>query len=120
MRLVKTGNYAEACPKFEESQRQEPSLGTQYYLADRYERSGRTASAWANFAEVADKARMAKETAKARRARARADALEPNRSRLTVDVENRTCPGSRYTGTRLRSGPDNGESPYRSIRAAIA
>jgi hypothetical protein len=76
MRLVKEGKYADACPKLEESQRQEASLGTQFYLADCYEHVGRTASAWANFVEVADKARMAKENAKEQAARARANAIE--------------------------------------------
>lgn len=87
MRLSKAGDWAAACPKLEESQRQEPSLGTQYYLADCYDRIGRTASAWANFTEVADKARLAKEAAKEEAARKRANELEPKLARLTLQVE---------------------------------
>ena len=93
MRLTKTGNYAEACPKLEESQRLEPSLGVQYYLADCYERIGRSASAWANFAEVANKAKLAGETAKERTSRKRADDLEPKLARLSITVENAKLPG---------------------------
>jgi hypothetical protein len=86
MRLSKAGHWAEACPKLEESQRQEPSLGTQYYLAECYEHIGRTATAWANFTEVADKARLAKEAAKEEAARKRANELEPKLAHLTLQV----------------------------------
>src|SRR3954463_4803863 len=67
MQLAREGAYATACPKFEESLRLEPSLGSQYYLADCYEHAGRTASAWAHFVEVGDKARLAHEASKERR-----------------------------------------------------
>ena len=93
MRLSKAGSYAEACPKLEESQRLEPSLGVQYYLADCFDKVGRSASAWANFVEVANKARLAGETAKEETARKRADELEPKLSRLTVEVEDGKLPG---------------------------
>src|SRR5688572_1601938 len=82
MKLSKQGNHAQACPKLEESQRLEPSLGVQYYLADCFEKIGRTASAWANFVEVANKARLSGETAKEQTARKRAEELEPKLSRL--------------------------------------
>src|SRR4051794_15794728 len=52
-RLVQERNFAAACPKFEESQKLDPGLGTLYRLADCYEHVGRTASAWAAFLEVA-------------------------------------------------------------------
>ncbi|HWZ92027.1 MAG TPA: hypothetical protein VNW92_24350 [Polyangiaceae bacterium] len=93
MRLSKVSDFKSACPKFEESLRLEPSLGAQYYLADCYERVGRTASAWANFSEVADKERLAGDTTKERAARDRANNLEPKLSHLSVEVEDRTLPG---------------------------
>jgi hypothetical protein len=93
MRLSKAGNYPEACPKLEESQRLEPSLGVQYYLADCFDKIGRSASAWANFVEVANKARLAGETAKEQTASKRADELEPKLSRLSVEVEDGKLPG---------------------------
>jgi hypothetical protein len=93
MRLTKSASYAEACPKFEESQRLEPSLGVQYYLADCFDKIGRSASAWANFVEVANKAHLAGESAKEQTARQRADALEPKLARLNVQVEGAKLPG---------------------------
>lgn len=86
MRLGKAGSHAEACPKLEESHRLEPSLGVQYYLADCFEKIGRTASAWANFVEVANKARLSGESAKEQTARKRADDLEPKLAHLSVEV----------------------------------
>jgi hypothetical protein len=93
MRLAKAGDYAGACPKLAESQRLEPSLGVQYYLADCLERVGRSASAWANFVEVANKAHLAGEAAKEDTARQRANELEPKLARLTVEVEDDKVPG---------------------------
>jgi hypothetical protein len=93
MRLTKAGKNAEACPKFEESQRLEPSLGVQYYLADCFEKVGRTASAWANFIEVANKAKAMGEKAKEQTARKRADELEPKLSRLSIEVTDAQLPG---------------------------
>ena len=93
MRLSKSNDFKGACPKFEESLRLEPSLGAQYYLADCYERVGRTASAWANFSEVADKERLAGDTTKEKAARDRANSLEAKLSHLSVDVADRTLPG---------------------------
>ena len=40
--LVQTGHYAEACPKFEQSQKLDPAIGTQFNLADCFEHVGRT------------------------------------------------------------------------------
>lgn len=57
--LVERGAYAEACPRFEESQRLDPALGTQYNLALCYERTGRLGSAWRNLRAVERLARAA-------------------------------------------------------------
>jgi hypothetical protein len=47
--LVEAGEYVDACPKFEEAQALAPGLGVTLYLADCYERTGRTASALIEF-----------------------------------------------------------------------
>jgi hypothetical protein len=84
--LVKGGKAAEACPKFEESQRLDPGLGTQLNLADCYERVGRTASAWTIYVEVAPAARREGQDARAEHAVARAAALKPLLAKLTIVV----------------------------------
>jgi hypothetical protein len=50
--LVQKGDYKDACPKFQESQRLDPSGGTAINLALCYEGEGKTASAWAAWKEA--------------------------------------------------------------------
>ncbi|HEX4448226.1 MAG TPA: hypothetical protein VH044_15865, partial [Polyangiaceae bacterium] len=82
--LAGEGRYAEACPKFEESERLDPGIGTQFNLADCYEHLARIASAWALFLDVASAAGGTGQTAREGVARKRAAALEPHLSRLTI------------------------------------
>lgn len=96
--LVKAGKAAEACPKFEESERLDAGPGTEFNLADCYERAGRTASAWAEFALVADSLRALGQHDRERLARDRAGALEPKLSRLTVNV----APAVRVAGLEIK------------------
>jgi hypothetical protein len=84
--LVGRGDYEQACPKFEESQRLDAGMGTLYNLGDCYEHVGKTASAWAAFREVAAAASAAGQQAREVDARARAAALEPKLVTLTIDV----------------------------------
>src|SRR5258706_9020963 len=79
--LLSKGDVAGACPKFEESQRLDPGIGTQFNLATCYERAGRTASAWTLFLEVASAARAAHQPDREKLARSRAADLEPNRAK---------------------------------------
>ena len=88
-RLKASGDYAQACPKFEDSYRLNPGIGTNFNLADCLEHVGRTASAWARFRDVATATKAAGQLDRERVARARAAVLEPNLSRLTLDVQYR-------------------------------
>lgn len=85
-RLTAEGRYAEACPKFEESNRLDPALGTLLYLADCYEEMGRTASAWATFELAASEGRKANQAKREVMARERAKALEARLSKLSIVV----------------------------------
>ncbi|WP_437682420.1 hypothetical protein [Sorangium sp. So ce131] len=84
--LTAAGNHAEACPKLEESQRLDPSIGTQYYLAECLEAIGRTASAWTLYLQVGDLAEVAGQSARAKYARDRAERIAPSLVRLTIRV----------------------------------
>lgn len=84
--LTGKGEYAAACPKFAESQKLDPAIGTQYFLAACFEHLGRTASAWTNYVEVADKALAAGQHDRATFARERAEALSPKLVRLTISL----------------------------------
>ena len=84
------GNFAAACPKYDESQRRSPDLDTLLKLADCYEKAGKTASAWGAFKEAIDTASRRHAPGatdpKEESARSRAAALEPKISRLTITV----------------------------------
>jgi len=84
--LVAAEKYAQACPKFEESLRLDPGIGTQFNLADCWERLGRTATAWATFLDTAAAARAANQPEREQVARDRANALEGKLSRLVIQV----------------------------------
>jgi len=84
--LVRDGRIAEGCAKFEESYRLEPANGTLINLADCYEREGRTATAWLTFREVAGKSARAGQDKRAEVARARAERLKAQLSRLRVTL----------------------------------
>jgi len=85
-RLMEAGRFSDACPKFESSQRLDPGVGTMLNLAECYERTGRTASAWAEFREVISAARAADSADREALARQKASALEGKLSRLTITL----------------------------------
>src|SRR5690349_13325346 len=60
--LVASGQLAEGCSKLEASQALDPALGTTLRLADCYDRTGKTASAWALFKEAQGMAHQSAET----------------------------------------------------------
>jgi serine/threonine-protein kinase len=83
-RLMGEGQFAEACPKLEESQRLDPAIGTQFNLADCYDHVGKTATSWALFVDVASSLHASGDTRREKVARERAAALEPKLSKLTI------------------------------------
>jgi hypothetical protein len=85
-RLMQAGDAASACPKFEESQRLEPGVGTKLNLANCYERVGRTASAWILYLEVESDTKRNGQVERQTLAHDRAAALAPKLSRITIDV----------------------------------
>lgn len=87
-RLIQQGDAAAACPKFEESERLEPGIGTKLNLANCYERIGRTASAWILFLEVESDTKRNGQTERQTMAHNRAAALQPKLSHLTITVSN--------------------------------
>lgn len=84
--LKQRARFDEACPKLEESQRLDPGLGTQYHLADCWERQGRTASAWALFDEIARQASVSGQHERERIARDRQSELSARVPKLSVAV----------------------------------
>lgn len=83
-KLMANQKYAEACTKLEESQRLDPGMGTLLNLAECQALTGRTATSWTNFLEVAYQAKAARQAKRESTARSRAAALEPKLSRLTI------------------------------------
>ena len=104
--LIKANKFAEACPKFEESQRLDPRIGTQFRLADCFEHVGRTASAWTNFVDVAAATKAAGQADREQVARDRAAALERKLSRVTVRVDGASVAGLHVT----RDGTEIGQA----------
>jgi hypothetical protein len=91
LRLFDTGDYRAACPKLEDSVKLAPSaIGARGTLAECYQRSGRTASAWAAYREVAVLANRRGDFDRARVAEGRAAALEAELSYVTVVVPSRS------------------------------
>jgi hypothetical protein len=81
--LMESGNFAAACPKFEQSLALYPALGVRFNLARCYEQSQRPASAWLHYREVAERDGQAR---RAQAAREAAAALEPHLPRLLVQA----------------------------------
>jgi hypothetical protein len=83
--LRDAGLYVDACPQFAQSSRLAPGVGASLYLADCYEHIGRTTSAWSEFRN-AEKLARDRSDPRADMAHARAQALEPKLSGLTISV----------------------------------
>lgn len=85
-KLMEKGKTAEACPKFAASDRLDPAIGTLANLARCHELIGKTASAWSEYNEAADRASAAGDD-RAAALREFARALEPRLTRLQIQVK---------------------------------
>lgn len=112
--LMAKKSFVEACPKFAESYRLEPGLGTLLNLASCEEQLGNTATAWARYREALAVATRASDTKRMKFARAHAEILEKKLSRLTVVVPEE----SRVTGLEVtRDGQPLGAASWGSALA---
>jgi tetratricopeptide (TPR) repeat protein len=84
--LLGEGKVAEACLKFEESQRLDPSGGTLLNLALCHEKLGQLARSWSEFNEASAWAERLGRLDRLKEAIAHARALEPRLSTLTIVV----------------------------------
>ena len=84
--LAHDGKFAQACPKFEESARLAPGIGTSFNLGDCLEHTGQLASAWSAFTDAADQARRAGQDDRETAARSRAASLAPRLSRIELSL----------------------------------
>jgi serine/threonine-protein kinase len=98
--LMRTGSFAEACAKLEQSQSIERGIGAALYLAECYENLGRTASAWALYRDAASQAKAEGQTERAIAGNECADRLEPQLSKLLIRVPAE----DRLPGFRLSRG----------------
>jgi hypothetical protein len=85
-RLVDEQRFAEACPKFAESQRLEPAIGTLLNLASCHASEGKTASAWSAFTRALGLAQRDGRRDVVELAQARIDELTPKLSKLVIAV----------------------------------
>jgi hypothetical protein len=87
--LLEAGALAEACAKFEASQRLDPALGTMLRLGDCYDSAGRTASAWAMFQRAAALARERNDAERQKLAEDRRAETASRQSKLKLQLDDR-------------------------------
>jgi hypothetical protein len=84
--LMEQSKYAEACAKFEASNKLDPSAGTLLNLGRCYERLGKTASAWAAYNQAITLGRATSKPRQVAAAEELVASLEPRLSRLVVRI----------------------------------
>ncbi len=85
-RLLKNGQYPEACRTLEAASKLYPSPGILLNLGDCFEKLGRSASAWTEFGEAAAAATRSRRNDQVSEAKRRLAAVEPKLTRLTIRV----------------------------------
>jgi hypothetical protein len=85
-RLMKKGQLAQACDKFDAADHVEATASTELNLADCREKTGQLATAWAMFIKAATTAKRAGDAKRDAEGRRRAAALEPQLVYLTILV----------------------------------
>jgi hypothetical protein len=100
------GDFSAACPKFEESNRLDPALGTVFNLADCDEHIGKIATAWQLFKEVAQ--RLPPGDDRIGISNGRAAALEPRLPKIVL----KTKPTLPSGLTVLRDGVELGNATF--------
>jgi hypothetical protein len=84
--LIEAGKTKEACEKFSASYRLDPANGTLQNVASCHEKEGKTATAWAEWLELAGKAGRAGQKDRERLARTRATDLSKDLARLELKL----------------------------------
>jgi hypothetical protein len=91
--LMKQNKPGEACPKFAESNRIDPSPGTLLNLGKCLEATGKTASAWAAYKEAIVLARSTGQSKHVTAGSEFAAAVEPRLSYLKIEISGERRPG---------------------------
>jgi hypothetical protein len=97
-RLSNERKFAEACPKFAESYKLDPGLGTLLNLAICHESEGKPATAWAEFSEASSRAKREGDSDRAQLADEHVRALEPKLSHVSITLS----PGAAVPGLIIK------------------
>jgi hypothetical protein len=112
-RLSAEHKFAEACPKFAESYKLDPGLGTLLNLATCHEAEGKPASAWAEFSEASSRARREGDNDRAQLADEHVRALEPKLAHINIALAGAAPAGLviKFDGRELSSAALGVEFP---------
>ena len=97
-RLSNERKFSEACPKFAESYKLDPGLGTLLNLALCHESEGKPATAWAEFSEASSRAKREGDNDRAQLADEHVRALEPKLSHINIAL----APGAAVPGLIIK------------------